>query len=82
MGRYEGNDGPHLRWSDYDNNGDVLPDGYKRLKDGTIIASNWRRHIVDNGYNADWICKNCGYVVKTDYPPMECPKCIKGGAEE
>lgn len=26
----------HLRWSDYDNNGDVLPDGYKRLKDGTI----------------------------------------------
>lgn len=29
--------GPHLRWSDYDNNGDILPDGYKRLKDGTVI---------------------------------------------
>lgn len=28
---------PHLRWSDYDNDGDILPDGYKRLKDGTII---------------------------------------------
>lgn len=28
---------PHLRWSDYDNSGDILPDGYKRLKDGTIV---------------------------------------------
>lgn len=28
---------PHLRWCDYDNDGDILPDGYKRLKDGTII---------------------------------------------
>jgi hypothetical protein len=77
MGRYEGNNGPHLRPSDYDNYGDVLPDGYKRI-DGIIVASNWRRHIVDNGFNADWICKDCGYVVKTDYPPMECPKCMRG----
>lgn len=28
---------PHLRWCDYDNDGYILPDGYKRLKDGTII---------------------------------------------
>lgn len=28
---------PHLRWCDYDNNGDILPPGYKRLKDGTIV---------------------------------------------
>ena len=21
----------HLRWNEYDNNGDILPDGYKRL---------------------------------------------------
>ena len=28
---------PHLRPSDYDNSGDILPMGYKRLKDGTII---------------------------------------------
>lgn len=31
------NNKAHLRPSDYDNSGDVLPDGYKRLKDGTII---------------------------------------------
>lgn len=52
-----------------------------RPLDRIVVASNWRRHIVDNGYNADWICKNCGYVVKTDYPPMECPKCMRGEKE-
>ena len=31
---------PHLRWCDYDNNGDILPDGYKRLKDGTIVVTD------------------------------------------
>lgn len=31
------NNKAHLRPSDYGNRGDVLPDGYKRLKDGTII---------------------------------------------
>ena len=31
---------PHLRWSDFDNSGDILPDGYKRLKDGNIVTSN------------------------------------------
>ena len=70
----------HLRPSDYDNSGDVLPDGYKRI-DGIIVASNWRRHIVDNGYNADWICKECGYISKLEYPPMECPKCMRGEEE-
>lgn len=28
---------PHLRWRDYDNDGDILPAGLKRLKDGTIV---------------------------------------------
>lgn len=28
---------PHLRWRDYDNDGNILPAGLKRLKDGTII---------------------------------------------
>ena len=76
MSRYEGNNKAHLRPNDYDNNGDVLPDGYKRI-DGIVVSSNWRRHIVDTDYNADWICKNCGYIVKADYPSMECPKCSR-----
>lgn len=28
---------PHLKWCDYDNEGNVLPMDYKRLKDGTIV---------------------------------------------
>lgn len=31
---------PHLRWCDYDNNGDILPDGFKRLKDGTVVVTD------------------------------------------
>lgn len=31
---------PHLKWCDYDNNGDILPAGYKRLKDGTIAITD------------------------------------------
>jgi hypothetical protein len=30
----------HLRWCDYDNNGDILPDGFRRLKDGTIVVTD------------------------------------------
>lgn len=71
MGRYEGNNKAHLRPSDYDNNGDIVPEYY----------SNWKRHIVDNGYNADWKCKKCGYISKLEYPPTECPKCMRGEEE-
>ena len=67
---------PHLRPSDYDNSGDVLPDGYKRIA-GIVVTSNWKRHIVDNGHNADWKCKECGYISKLEYPPMECPGCSR-----
>lgn len=28
---------PHLKWCNYDNEGNVLPVDYKRLKDGTIV---------------------------------------------
>lgn len=31
---------PHLRWCDYDNDGNILPDGFKRLKDGTIVITD------------------------------------------
>lgn len=37
--------------------------------------SEWKRRIVDGGYNADWKCKKCGYIVMTDFPPRYCPKC-------
>lgn len=30
----------YLRWCDYDNNGNILPDGFKRLKDGTIVITD------------------------------------------
>lgn len=26
---------------------------------------------------ADWKCKECGYTVKSDLPPEECPTCKK-----
>lgn len=68
----------NLRPSDYDNSGDILPMGYKRI-DGVIVSANWKRHIVDNGYNADWKCKNCGYVCKLDFPSDVCPKCDMRG---
>ena len=66
MSRYEGNNKAHLRWSDYDNSGDVLPTGYKRLKDGTIIDTDCmdedaKQASIPYTYNApqhDW---KCGY---------------------
>lgn len=36
----------------------------------------WKRRIVDNGYNADWVCSECGYRVKTDFVDYNfCPYC-------
>lgn len=36
----------------------------------------WKRRIVDSGYNADWICSECGYRVKTDFVNYNfCPHC-------
>lgn len=67
MSRFEGNNKAHLRSSDYDNSGDIIPQ-----------SSFWKRRIVDSGYNADWKCTKCGYVCKLDFPPMKCPKCVGG----
>lgn len=36
----------------------------------------WKRRIVDNGFNADWVCSECGYRVKTDFVGYKfCPNC-------
>ena len=36
----------------------------------------WKRRLVDNGFNADWVCSECGYRVKTDFVDYNyCPNC-------
>ena len=46
----------------------------------------WKRRIVDNGFNADWVCSECGYRVKTDFVDYNfCPNCgakMKGADDE
>lgn len=68
---------PHLRWCDYDNNGDILPDGYKRLKDGTIVDTTEmkekerRQTMIDRTYSDDtyeYMSQDpCDYCIE-----MEC----------
>jgi Zn finger protein HypA/HybF involved in hydrogenase expression len=45
----------------------------------------WKRRLVDNGFNADWICSECGYRVKTDFVSFNyCPNCgarMKGATD-
>lgn len=37
---------------------------------------DWKRRLVDNGFNADWVCSECGYRVKTDFVDYNyCPNC-------
>ena len=42
-----------------------------------VIHGKWKRRIVDNGFNADWVCSECGLRVKTESPIAfdYCPKC-------
>lgn len=36
----------------------------------------WKRRIVDNGFNADWKCSECGYKVMSDFFDFNfCPNC-------
>ena len=46
----------------------------------------WKRRLVDNGFNADWVCSECGYRVKTDFVSFNfCPNCgarMKGADDE
>lgn len=60
--------------TDYDNFFaflDNLPPVTPKCKVG-----KWKRHIVDNGFNADWKCTECGYKVMTDFVHFNyCPNC-------
>lgn len=36
----------------------------------------WKRKIVDSGYNADWVCSECGDRWKYDFINFNfCPNC-------
>ena len=48
------------------------------LKQEPRKKGKWKRRIVDSGYNANWICSECGYKEMTDFPTHFCPNC---GAE-
>lgn len=40
------------------------------------VKGKWKRRIVDGGFNADWICSECGYRVKYDFCNFNfCPNC-------
>ncbi len=49
-------------------------------------SGEWKRRLVDNGFNADWVCSECGYRVKTDFVDYNfCPYCgadMKGKDDE
>lgn len=36
----------------------------------------WKRKIVDSGFNADWVCSECGHREMTDFISYNfCPNC-------
>ena len=48
------------------------------------VHGEWHRRIVDNGYNADWVCSECGYRATYNHYNF-CPNCgarMKGGDTE
>ena len=48
----------------------------KKVKSADKPQGEWKRRLVDNGFNADWICSECGYRVKTDFVSFNyCPNC-------
>lgn len=79
-------------WTDSD---DEIAERNQWLTDMHIIENaptiepkrgEWKRRIVDNGFNADWVCSECGYRVKTDFVDYNfCPNCgasMKGADNE
>lgn len=41
-----------------------------------VVHGEWKRKIVDHGFNADWVCSECGYRIKTDFVDYNfCPNC-------
>ena len=41
-----------------------------------VVHGKWKRKMVDNGFNVDWVCSKCGYRVMTDFVSYNyCPNC-------
>lgn len=41
-----------------------------------VVHGKWKRKMVDDGFNADWVCSECGYRVMTDFVSYSyCPNC-------
>jgi rubrerythrin len=57
-----------------------------KRSDADRPQGEWKRRLVDNGFNADWVCSECGYRVKTDFVSFNyCPNCgcrMKGASDE
>ena len=51
-----------------------------------VVHGKWKRKMVDNGFNIDWVCSKCGYRVMTDFVSYSyCPNCgakMKGTDDE
>ncbi|MCR5629924.1 hypothetical protein [Eubacterium sp.] len=47
------------------------------IENGTPLPKGkWKMHTVDNGYNIDWKCSNCGFTMHTDFFDYRyCPNC-------
>lgn len=40
------------------------------------IKGRWRRKTVDDGYNIDWVCSECGFKWGFDFVSFKfCPMC-------
>ena len=40
------------------------------------LKGRWIRKIVDKGFNADWVCSECGYRAYSDFVDLNyCPNC-------
>lgn len=67
-----------------------LTSDHIKVKGGEYVRDyphgEWKRRIVDSGFNADWVCSECGYRVKTDFIDYNfCPNCgatMKGAGDE
>lgn len=57
-----------------------------KVKSADRPQGEWKRRLVDNGFNADWVCSECGHRVKTDFVSFNfCPHCgakMKGADDE
>ena len=55
---------------------DALMEEINAIPSADRPQGEWKRRIVDNGFNADWVCSECGYRVKTDFVNYKfCPNC-------